>query len=222
MCYDAMAWDISHKLGWMGAAIGVAIGAGITCFRRIVLQVICSTLLGFALVAGAAMVDRWGDTRWDEEDRIEGVWNLCRDGDNVNGSPRAWGLYIGAPSAGFLCAGLGIVTRWRTRRSIWSIAVPSFIALSLLAQSFFWQSLKVWEYHDFHVHCGNVLDIFAAHGVCPNCSTRWDQVRCVFCGLVRPFDQWVGASLQTPEPIEARVWTALDNPYLVSFANCKA
>ena len=46
--------------------------------------------------------------------------------------------------------------------------------------------------------CGNATDIFAADGICPNCGTQFELVPCPFCGVVRPFGEWIGPAIGTP------------------------
>jgi hypothetical protein len=60
-------------------------------------------------------------------------------------------------------------------------------------------------------HCGNGVDIFACHGICPHCGISVHQVACPFCGVPSPVPAWVGANLSPLDPAAIPAG-ALDNP----------
>jgi peptidase M50-like protein len=40
-------------------------------------------------------------------------------------------------------------------------------------------------------HCKNAFDTFANQAICPNCATAFGVTKCVECGRVRPWNQWI-------------------------------
>jgi DNA-directed RNA polymerase subunit RPC12/RpoP len=42
--------------------------------------------------------------------------------------------------------------------------------------------------------CGQPFDMFQTHGVCPNCSTRYAQTKCMDCGKLNPMHDWMVGS----------------------------
>ncbi len=44
--------------------------------------------------------------------------------------------------------------------------------------------------------CGTAFDIFATHGVCPNCSSQFGAIRCFECGQMSPIDHWYAPAPQ--------------------------
>jgi Zn-dependent protease len=44
-------------------------------------------------------------------------------------------------------------------------------------------------------HCGQAFDIFQTQGVCPNCSTRFAETKCLDCSAVHPISEWYAPAM---------------------------
>jgi Zn-dependent protease len=52
-------------------------------------------------------------------------------------------------------------------------------------------------------HCGQPLDIFQTQGVCPNCSTRFPETRCLDCSAVHPISEWYAPAMSVSSTLPA-------------------
>jgi hypothetical protein len=48
-------------------------------------------------------------------------------------------------------------------------------------------------------HCGTPFDPFTHHGVCPNCASRFDTIRCLECYRASPVSAWLAPAPQSLE-----------------------
>jgi len=52
-------------------------------------------------------------------------------------------------------------------------------------------------------HCGQAFDIFQTQGVCPNCSTRFPETRCLDCDAVHPISEWYAPAMSVSSTLPA-------------------
>lgn len=128
---DALIWDSIEFFGWIGLALGAAVGLAASTTRGLLLRILGSAFLG---LLGVTMAVETYSRAWPRY-----LWGSNSVSQDLPVREAiAWGLFLGVP-ASIALALIVHMARRLAGKPLWSLLVlPELVFLGLRSEAFFW------------------------------------------------------------------------------------